>query len=124
MTTSDFKVDGSAIQTLMVKAIMEAWSPEQRDALISDAVASLLQTVSSTRWGKDKTVLEVALKDGAETAAKIVIAELLQTEFKGTIEKLVRQELISLLEESPDTPSPIRQAIASGLSKHLSVARY
>lgn len=110
----------------MIKAILEAWTPEQRNALISEAVNSLLNTSSSTTYGRNKTVIEVSLAKGAEDAATRVVSDLLASEeFGGKLQELCRQELVKLFEEDPENHShPIRMAIAAGLRKELSAARY
>ena len=125
-SSESLTIEGSAIQALMIKAILEAWSPEQRNALISDAISTLLQTSHSTTYGRDKTILEVALSKGAEDAAVKVVEELLVSpEFSGNLIGLCREELNKLFDEDPERlDHPIRRAISTGLRKELTSARY
>lgn len=114
-------IEGSAIQALMVKAILETWTPEQRDALISDAVATMFHKTSVTMYGRDKTVIEVALADGAKKAATQVIEDLMQTpEYVGRLKAVVQQEFDKLLEDPEDGKGPIRRGIAEGIRVMIS----
>lgn len=121
MSEPAITVPADAMKAIVVKALLDSWSPEQRDAVLAQAVASLLNDKADARSfsSNSPTVLQAAANDAMRLAAGDVI----RTQLKdGPWAERLQDEVMAALKslfETEGGAAPIRQAIAQGLSERL-----
>ncbi len=79
---TNIQIDSGAVRDLVAKGIMDAIGPEQRDLVIQQAVAGLLERPKDSLYGREtgRSPLEIAFTTAVNDIARDVVAEYLAAE--------------------------------------------
>lgn len=87
-----FTIDTEAVEAMVVKSLVDSISPEQREKVITDAIANLLEKKSGSRYGSSTSIFE----DAMNTAISQVARQLFVDEVKNSPEVQARmKELVT-----------------------------
>jgi hypothetical protein len=76
----DIKIDKDALREIVSAAILEKMSQEQRDLLIQQALASLLQAPPDSYGKKQPTKMEDLFREATYGAARDIVKEILASD--------------------------------------------
>lgn len=125
---SDLKIEIShgELRNAIAVALVDAFSPEKRDAIIRNVVRAHLEMKSpNSGWGQDQTILDKAVGDMLRKEAEEMMIERLQ-EMRPRIKEIVRKHLGPQYEEA--LVAKFEAAMSStvriaGLSLHVDMER-
>jgi len=111
---TSFSIDPQAIEAMVVKSLVESFSPEQREKVISDAIANLLEKKSGKPFGSDTSLFEDAMNLAISQVARQVFVEEVKnsSEVQERIKQLVTPTVIAIAKDNYDG---INEKIGEGI---------
>jgi hypothetical protein len=95
---AELKIDTDSMKALVLKAILESWTPEQRDQLVMDAMSYLLTDKADRNdYSRNpQTVIDRILKQAVAVAAEQVVKELIEEQYKDKLVELIDPKLAEI----------------------------
>ncbi len=117
----DIKIDEKLVRDVVSSAIMNSLSQDQRNTLITNAVAFLIAPPAQTGYGgsRQPSPLESAFNDAMRHQASKVASEMLEnnSEVKEKLHGLIAEAMQKLFTDNRDaTIDKIVRAVAEGIS--------
>jgi hypothetical protein len=119
--TNGFQIDSQAVQGIVTKAILDGFTSEQRNDLVTQAITHILSTPTDTPSGygyKKQTVIEEAVGNAVRRSAVDVVREMLTEEPYLT---QMRDSLTEAVANALSDNSAIQEAVAYGLATKLRI---
>ena len=119
----EVKVDASAMEVMVAKAMFDGFSQEQRDEMVTGAIKQLLSKPASD-YDKTPAIARI-FREQAEYAARKIALDRLQNDeaFKAGVESLFADAAKRCFEDL-DQREKIVTALADGIRKAVTGDRY
>lgn len=70
-----FSIDTEAVEAMVVKALVDSITPEQREKVITDAIGNLLEKKSGQRYGAQTSLFEDAMHTAIAQVARHIFVD-------------------------------------------------
>ena len=99
-----FQIDPQAVEAMVVKSLVENITPEQREQVISDAIANLLEKKSGSRYGSNMSIFEDAMTAAISQVARQIFVEEVKNspEIQAQMKALVTPTVMAIAKDNYD----------------------